>query len=158
MARELAKRNKRAKETDYEREFEAPELLTLGLVYESQGRFAGAAYNPVLRKVDRFQNKTLTVSIREREGYAARIVAIDSEVKRIIDELQQRGFKSPYLRTYVVARLNPVRFHRAKKGDTKPPMTLAAALTRMSTAAKKFDTSSVSRGDLALVAAVASDE
>lgn len=37
-------------------------------------------------------------------------------------------FKSPYLRNYVVARINPVRFHRAKQGDTKPPMTLVAAV------------------------------
>jgi ParB family chromosome partitioning protein len=56
----------------------------------------------------------------------------------------------------VVARLNPVRFHRAKKGDTKPPMTLAAALTRMAASARKFDTTSVRPGELALVAAVSS--
>ena len=78
----------------------------------------------------------------------------DAEVKRIIEALQQRGFKSPYLRTYVVARINPVRFHRAKKGDAKPPMTTAAALTRMIASAKKFDATSVKQTDLALVAAV----
>jgi len=160
MARELARRDRRARETDFSAELEAPELLTLGVVYEQQGRFAGAAYRPVLRKCDRFSTKTLAASLREREGLASRLVAIDAEVKRIVDELQQRGFRSPYLRTYVVARINPVRFHRAKRGekDAKPPMTLAAALTRMSTAAKRFDPDSVRRGDLALVAAVADDE
>ena len=75
---------------------------------------------------------------------------------RIIEGLKERGFRSPYLRTYVVARLNPVRFHRAKKGDTKPPMELGAALTRMTAAARKFDVASVRQGDLALVAAVSS--
>jgi hypothetical protein len=50
-----------------------------------------------------------------------------------------------------------VRFHRAKKGDTGPAMPLPAALTRMAAAAKKFDAGSVKMGDLALVAAVASD-
>jgi len=50
-------------------------------------------------------------------------------VKRVIAELTKKGFKSPYLRNYVVARLNPVRFHKAKKGDTKPPMPIAQALT-----------------------------
>ena len=58
----------------------------------------------------------------------------------------------------MVARLNPVRFYRAKKGDTTPPMPLAAALTRMAVAAKKFDLSSVRAGDLALVAAMSSGE
>ncbi len=157
MARELARRHKRAKETDFAAEFEAPELLTLGIVYEQQARFAGGAYSPLLRKVDRFSSRSLAVSLREREGYAARLLTIDAEVKRIIEALQQRGFRSPYLRNYVVARINPVRFHRAKKGDTKPPMALGAALTRMAAAARKFDTDTVRERDLALVAAVSSE-
>ena len=92
-------------------------------------------------------------SLREREGHAARLQQIDAEVKRIVTQLAARGFKSPYLRNYVVARINPVRFHKLKKGDTKPPMPLAAALTRMMAAAKKFNLNSVKTGDLALVAA-----
>ena len=39
------------------------------------------------------------LSLREREGYAARLLEIDADVKRIVGELQKRGFKSPYLRT-----------------------------------------------------------
>ncbi len=155
MARELARRRKRAVESDFAAEFEAPELLTLGLVYEQQGRFAGGAYSPFLKKIDRFSDKTLAKSLQEREGWAARLLQIDAEVKRIVAELQERGFKSPYLRNYVVARINPVRFHRAKKGDTKPPMAIGAALTRMAGSAKRFDTGSVRERDLALVAAVA---
>jgi ParB family chromosome partitioning protein len=58
----------------------------------------------------------------------------------------------------VVARINPVRFHKARKADAKPPMELGAALTRMAASAKKFDLGSVRPGDLALVAAVASGE
>ena len=137
-------------------EFEAPELLTLGIIYEDDGRFAGGAYSPMLKKVEAWSDRTLPASLREREGLAARLVEIDTEVKRIVETLKEKGFQSPYLRNYVVARINPVRFHRAKKGDTKPPMTLAAALTRMAASAKKFDTDSVKRGDLALVAAVSS--
>jgi len=60
-------------------------------------------------------------------------------VKRVIGALQTRGFKSPYLRNYVVARINPVRFHKTKKGDTKAVMPVAQALTRMAAAAKKFN-------------------
>lgn len=125
---------------------------------ERSGRFAGGAYSPFLKKVDRFSEKTLPVSLREREGFAARLMEIDAEVKRIIGELQERGFKSPYLRTFVVARINPVRFHRAKKGETKPPMAMGAALTRMAASAKGFDVAKVRQGDLALVAAVASGD
>jgi ParB family chromosome partitioning protein len=157
MARTLAKRNSRAKETQYAAEFEAPELLTLGIVYERNHRFGGSAYNPFLRKVDRFMDRTLPVSLRAREDFAARIEQIDSQVGRIVEALQARGFKSPYLRNYVVARINPVRFQRLKKGQTEAPMPIAQALTRMAGAAAKFDLKSVSATDLALVAAASSE-
>jgi len=158
MARALAERSKRAKESQFAAEFESAELLTLGIVYEQQGRFAGGAYGPFLKKVDRFSDRTLPASLREREGWAARLLAIDSEVKRIIEELRERGFKSPYLRSYVVARINPVRFHRAKRGETKPAMPIGAALTRMNASARRFDVGTVKPGDLALVAALSTDE
>lgn len=158
MARSLAQRKPRAKESEFTAEFESPELLTLGIVYADNARFAGAAYNPFLKKVDRFSDRTLGVSLRQRGGYAARLVEIDAQVRRIVADLEKRGFKSPYLRSYVVARINPVRFHRAKKGESKPAMAIGEALTRMANAAKKFDTGSVKQGDLALVAAVASSE
>ena len=158
MARTLAARTPRAKESEFSAEFEAAELLTLGIIYEQNRRFAGGAYSPFLKKLDRFSDRGLAVSLRERNNYAARIEEIDVQVKRIIAGLQARGFDSPYLRNYVVARINPVRFHRSKKGDTQPPMPLAAALTRMAAAAKKFDLSAVRSSDLALVAAMASGE
>jgi ParB family chromosome partitioning protein len=152
MARSLAKRHAGSKESQYIKEFEAAELLTLGVVYEKSSRFAGGAYSSFLKKVDRFSERTLAASLREREGNAARLLEIDARAKKIIETLQARGFKSPYLRNYVVARINPVRFHKAKKGNTKPPMPLAQALTRMAAAAKNFKVESVSNRDLAWVA------
>ena len=152
MARSLAKQRSTSKESQYAVEFEAAELLTLGIVYEKSSRFAGGAYSSFLKKVDRFSDRTLAASLREREGFASRLLDIDNEAKRVIASLQTRGFKSPYLRNYVVARINPVRFHKAKKGDTRPPMPLAQALTRMAAAVKKFKVESVSNADLAWVA------
>ncbi len=158
MARELARRRPRAKESEFAAEFEAPELLTLGIAYESEGRFAGSAYHSFLRRVDRFGERPLPASLRDREGFAARLLEIESEVAAIVERLRERGFRSPYLRAYVVARINPVRFHRAKQGDTRPPMPMGAALTRMHASARKFDVGRVREGDLALVAAVAPAE
>src|SRR5882724_3404595 len=152
MARSLAKRHGTSKEAQYSAEFESAELVTLGIVYEKSSRFAGGAYSSFLKKVDRFSERTLAASLREREGYASRLLQIDAQAKKIIDTLQKRGFKSPYLRSYVVARINPVRFHKSKKGDTKPPMPLAQALTRMAAAVKNFKIDSVSNADLAWVA------
>ena len=158
MARRLAELRPRAKESEFTAEFEAPELLTLGLVYERNGRFGGGAYSPFLKKVDRFAERTQPASLRERAGWASRIEAIEAQVKRIVAELERRGFKSPYLRTYVVARINPVRFHKAKRGETKPAMPIGEALTRMAAAARKLDLDRVRPGELALVAAVAAGE
>jgi ParB family transcriptional regulator, chromosome partitioning protein len=152
MARNLAKRHSSAKESQFATEFESADLLTLGVVYEQASRFAGGAYSSLLKKVDRFSDRTLAASLREREGYASRLLQIDAQSKKIIAALQAKGFKSPYLRNYVVARLNPVRFHKIKKGDTKPPMPIAQALTRMAAAAKNFKIESVSNSDLAWVA------
>jgi ParB family chromosome partitioning protein len=152
MARSLAKKQGNTKEADLTAEFEAAELITLGAVYEQNPRFAGGAYSPFLKKVDRFSDRPLATSLRERDAYAARLLEVDTQVKRIIADLTARGFKSPYLRNYVVARINPVRFHKAKKGDTKPPMPIAQALTRMAASAKKFDVKSVSNSEIAWVA------
>jgi ParB family chromosome partitioning protein len=156
MARALATRDARAKESAYTAQLEAPELLTLGIVYEREGRFAGGAYGSLLRKVDRFTDDALAKSLSQRAGLAARLLEIDTEVKRVVKGLEARGMKSPYLRNYVVARINPVRFERVKPGErSKTPV--AAALTKMLASAKKFDFASVRDRDVALVAAASGE-
>jgi ParB family transcriptional regulator, chromosome partitioning protein len=152
MARSLAARADGQPESAYAELFESAELLTLGLVYEQNARFGGGAYSSFLKKVDRFSDQTLAKSLRARTGYAARLQEIDTAVKGIVTALAARGFRSPYLRNYIVARVNPVRFHKAKKGAT-PPMPIAQALTRMSAAVRRFDARSVSHAELAWVAA-----
>ena len=156
MARALAARDAKAKESAYTAQLEAPELLTLGIVYESEGRFAGGAYGSLLRKVDRFTDDGLAKSLSQRAGLAARLLEIDTEVKRVVKALEARGMKSPYLRNYVVARINPVRFERVKPGE-KSKTPIAAALTKMLASAKKFDLGSVKDRDVALVAAASGE-
>jgi len=157
MAQTLSTRHKRARECDYAEEFEEASLLTLGTVYSQSKRFAGSAYHPFLKKVDRFSKRTLPASLRERVGYAARLLEIDDRVKQIIEALKQRGFKSPYLRSYVVARINPVRFHHARAGATAPALPIGSALTRMAGSVRSFDVASVRERDLALVAALTAE-
>jgi ParB family chromosome partitioning protein len=152
MARTLARRQPSARETQFADQFESAELLTLGIIYEKVPRFAGGAYGPLLKKIDRFGTRPLPASLREREGYAARLQAIEAGVKKIVTGLRARGFKSPYLRNYVVARINPVRFHVHKRGDLSPAMPIGQALTRMTAAVKVFRLESVSNADLAWVA------
>ncbi|MGH7859068.1 MAG: ParB N-terminal domain-containing protein [Candidatus Binatia bacterium] len=162
MARAIAVKSPKVKEIDHAAEFESPWLLTLGIIYDQKSRFSGGAYAPFLRKVERFEDAaTLRASLRQREGWASRLVGIDDQVGRIVGELQKRGFRSPYLRAFVVARVNPVRWLKpkaGKKASAGPLMPIGEALTRMARNARDFRVDAVKPSDLALVAAVAPDE
>jgi ParB family chromosome partitioning protein len=159
MARQLAKDEPRTKETEHATTFESPAFLTLGSVYEQRTRFAGSSYQSVLRRVDRFLDQALPKSLTQRQQWAVRLMDIDDRVSAHVKTMQELGFKSPYLRALVVARINPVRWVKlSTKKDAPPPMSMAEALTRMTASVRKFDPKSVRPGDLALVAAVAPAE
>jgi ParB family chromosome partitioning protein len=157
MARALAKDRPRSRESEHAAAFESPVLLTLGAAYDQRSRFAGSSYQPMLRRVDVFLEDALPKALRQRDQWATRLMDIDDRVAKHVGVLQERGFRSPYLRTLVVARCNPVRWVPAKKG-AGPPMPLAEALQRMAASVRKFDPGKVRQQDLALVAAVASEE
>src|ERR1700720_2224412 len=84
MARNLARHRGRERELTFGHEFEAPELLTLGIVYEKSPRFAGGAYSGFLKKVARFSARPLSASLDARGDLAARLMEIDTRVKGII--------------------------------------------------------------------------
>lgn len=157
MARSLAKEQPRSREKDHAVSFEAPWFLTLGTAYDERGRFAGSSYQSMLRRVDVFLDSTLPAALRQRDQWGRRLLDIDDRVAAHVKTLQEMGFKSPYLRAVVVARCNPVRWIPQKRG-APPPMTMAEALGKMAANVRKFDPKSVRAGDLALVAAVSSDE
>ena len=142
MARSLAELDPRP-EKDFALEFEEPDYLTLGLAYEKRGRLSGGAYHPVLRRVEAFLDSPLPEALQVRSERADKLLALDDLVAEAVASLKERGFTSPYLRAFVVARLNPLRFRR---GAT---MSADAALKAMMAAAQKFDAGKVKVGDLA---------
>jgi ParB family transcriptional regulator, chromosome partitioning protein len=105
------------KEDSYALEFEEPALITLGFAYQKRPRVSGGAYYPVLRKVDSWQSVKVATGIPERERRADLVLELDDAVGEAMEKLKAKGFKSPYLRTFVVARVNPLRFMK-----TVPPM------------------------------------
>jgi len=156
MARRLAKDAPKSSETEHAVTFESPVFLTLGCVYLERSRFAGSAYQPMLRRVDRFQDRALPSALRQREQWAVRVMDIEDRVSAHVQALQKQGLKSPYLRQLVVARCNPIRFVPvARKAGAAPPISMAEALSRMAANVRKFDPSKVRPQDLALVAAIA---
>ena len=111
-------------------QFEQPAYLTLGAAYESRPRLSGAVYQSVLRRIDEFLDKPLRKALAERERRAGVVLAIDDRVTAIVDKLKARGFTSPYLRPFVVARINPIRFSKAASfdfDDVMQKMTAAAS-------------------------------
>jgi ParB family transcriptional regulator, chromosome partitioning protein len=126
MYRELAKLAPQ-KETTYELEFEEPALVTLGFGYQERGRLAGGAYHPILRKVDGWINDKLDEALGERERRAAVVLAFDDAVNEAVAKLKARGLTSPYLKNFVVSRVNPLRF---VKGDPPAFDELFASMTK----------------------------
>src|SRR5262245_30248570 len=108
-------------------EFEEPALPTLGLAYEQRPRLSGGAYHPVLRKSEEWIGRPLRTALAERERRAEALLALDDAVGAIVDCLKKRGFQSPYLRPFVIARINPLRF---MKGKAPPVETLLADMTK----------------------------
>jgi ParB family transcriptional regulator, chromosome partitioning protein len=95
-------------------EFEEAALPTLGFAYEKRPRLSGGAYHPVLRKSDAWIERPLEKALAEREARAAALLELDDAVGAIVDKLKKRGFQSPYLRPFVIARINPLRFLKGK--------------------------------------------
>jgi len=142
MARDLAGEAP-LPEKNYALEFEEPALLTLGVCYEKNGRFPGGAYHPVLKRVDEFFEEKLPRALEKREKRAALVAQLEEAVAVAIKDLQEKGFQSPYLRAFVLARINPLRFQRGAKADFEPTME------RMLASAKKFKPESVKANQLA---------
>lgn len=99
-----------ATEAEMALEFEEAALVTLGFAYEKRGRLAGGAYLPILKKVDRLSPGSLATALTERERRADVVLAFEDAVNEAVARLKARGFDSPYLKNFVVARVNPLRF------------------------------------------------
>src|SRR5438132_1531798 len=97
-------------ETQFAFYLEEASLVTLGVCYEKNGKFAGGAYNPIVRRLEKFSQEPLSKAIREHERHADMLIDLDARVAEVIAKLKARGFVSPYLRASVVARINPLRW------------------------------------------------
>jgi ParB family chromosome partitioning protein len=114
-------------EEDYALEFEEPALATLGFAYEERGRLSGGAYHAILRKVDGWLPGRLRDALPVRKERAQHLLELDAAVSAAVEGLKQRGLTSPYLRNFVVARVNPLRFI---KGEPPPIDELFATMTK----------------------------
>jgi ParB family chromosome partitioning protein len=139
-------------EKDFELELEEPALVTLGVGYEQRGRLAGGAYHPVLKKVDEWLPGKFASSLPERERRAEVVLKLDDAVNDAVARLKEAGLTSPYLKTFVVARINPLRFI---KGDPPSFDELLATMTKRAIGMK---TDKIKPSDLARTGGAPPDE
>ena len=70
MYRGLVEQQPGSTEEDWVFQFESAHLITLGLLYEDNRRFAGGAFAPILRRVDKFLKLPLRRGLEERRDRA----------------------------------------------------------------------------------------
>jgi ParB family transcriptional regulator, chromosome partitioning protein len=131
------------KESQFAFYLDEADLVTLGACYERVPRFAGGVYHPVLRRLEAFTEEPLRVAIKAHEKHAAMVLDLEEHVAATVQKLKERGLVSPYLRAFVVARINPLRWIK----DEPPP--LEDVLKTMRDRAARFKVDKIRPQDLA---------
>jgi ParB family chromosome partitioning protein len=97
-------------EKDFAHYLEEASLVTMGLCYEQNPRFSGGVYNSFVRRLSELSSESLSKALKTHEKRAGMIMELDEKVVEVVKKLKAKGFTSPYLKTFVVARSNPLRF------------------------------------------------
>ena len=132
--------------------FEEASLIKMGLCYEKNARFSGGLYHPFVRRLTDFGDDSLTTSLKLHEKHAEALLELDQKVVEVVQKLKARGFVSPYLKTFVVARSNPLRF-------MKEPPTLEELMKTIRGKVERFNVEKIKQEDIvASGGGVADDE
>ncbi len=151
MARALAK-TADGSEDSFAFEFEQPAFLTLGICYEERPRLSGGAYQPILRRIDEFLHDPIAKAVKERERRGKKVLKLDDAVNAAVEKLKARGLTSPYLKPFVVARVNYTRFSKATSFD------FDETLDKIVASAQKFNVDRVKQQDVVRVGGGAPEE
>jgi ParB family transcriptional regulator, chromosome partitioning protein len=130
-------------EKDYAAEFEEAALITLGLCYQENGRFSGGAYHPILKRCDQFLTAKLRAALETRKARAAKLLELNDFVNEAVKRLKEKGLESPYLKAFVVARINHLRFVKDKHPD------FDSTIDKILGAARRFNPASVKADQVA---------
>jgi len=97
----------------------------------------------ILRRLEDFSGEPLRSALKTHEKYATLVLDLEDKVAALVKKLKERGLVSPYLRSFVVARINPMRWI---KGDLP---SFADVFKTMQERAAKFNVDKVRPQDLA---------
>ena len=149
--RGLIEEDAKRRESAFAFYLEEASFVTLGLCYEKLPRFSGGAYNSIVRRLSGFSEENMDKSIKTREKHAEQLMELDARVAEVIAKLKARGFVSPYLRAFVVARINPLRWIQGE------PPPLEEVLKTMRERAGKFNVEKIKQEDLVSAGGAADD-
>jgi ParB family chromosome partitioning protein len=128
-------------EKDYAYYFEEPSFIKMGLAYEKNPRFSGGLYHSFVRRLTQFSEDPLHVTLKGHEGHVAKLLELDEKVAEVVAKLKAKGFVSPYLKSFVVGRSNPLRF-------MKEPPTLDELIATIRGKVERFNVDKVKQEDI----------
>jgi ParB family chromosome partitioning protein len=126
-------------------------FVTLGLCYEKLPRFSGGAYNSIVRRLSEFSAAAISVAFKVHEKHSELLLDLDAKVAEVVAKLKAKGFVSPYLKAFVVARINPLRWIQGE------PPPLEEVFKTMRERAAKFNVEKIKQADLASSGGVQDD-
>jgi ParB family transcriptional regulator, chromosome partitioning protein len=97
----------------------------------------------MLRRLETFTDEPLRVVVKDHEKRATMVLDLEEKVAAAVKKLKERGLVSPYLRSFVVSRINPLRWI---KGELPP---LEEVLKTMRERAARFNVEKIKPQDLA---------
>jgi ParB family chromosome partitioning protein len=149
MYKGLVKEAPRSSEEDYAFQFESAHFITLGLLYEKNPRFAGGAFAPILRRVDKFLKGALPKALEERQERADLVREADEALADIVAKIKKRGINHPYVKNFILARTTPLT--RARK--TLP--SFEVTFRKLTENLEKFDVTRIRYEEIARSALMA---
>ncbi len=144
MYRGLVGAQPKEKESVFAPQFEEPHFATFGVCYEKRPRYSAGAYAPIVKRLEGFLDESISDALKERESRADKLLAFDDEVVKVVAALKAKGFDSPYLKNFVVGRVNYLRF----KKDTSD-LEFEATIEELRGKTKKIDPLKVNKEDVA---------
>ena len=106
----------------------------------------------MLKRVESFSDDPVRSAIKVHEKLARTVMELEQRIAVVVTKLKERGLESPYLRSFVVARVNPLRW---MKGELPPADKV---LQTMLDRAAKFDVEKIRQQDLTAAGGPAPEE
>jgi ParB family chromosome partitioning protein len=128
-------------EKDFGYYFEEASFIKMGLCYERNARFSGGVYNSFVRRLSEFSAEPLSKTLKVHERHATMLLDLDAKVSEVVAKLKAKGFVSPYLKAFVVARSNPLRF-------MKEPPELEELMKTIRGKVERFNVDKIQQSDI----------